>query len=309
MPDMVAARGRAATRSGGGRPRPVCRLSKGPTLTDVPRLRALSRADLAAAHGLSVDVGWPHRLDDWRLFLEVGHGIVAVDERDRVTATGMWWPFGDGLATIGMVIVAPALQGRGIGRSLMRTLIEAAGDRTVRLTATPAGRPLYESLGFRVTGSNDQHHGIADAAVAAETPARAAEDRDWAAIAALDAAAVGGDRTELLRTLRAVGTATVLERDGRVGGYAICRPFGRGHVIGPIVCADDAGAIALATPHVRAHDGRFLRVDAPGGDGPFTAFLAACGLANVDRSVRMTRGTPGEPGAVAAFALASQALG
>ena len=270
----------------------------------------MSRADLDSAHGLSADLGWPHRLDDWRLLHEIGHGVVATDERDRVTATGFWWPFGDGLATIGLVIVAPALQGKGIGRRLMVTLIEAAGDRAIRLTATPAGRPLYESLGFLVTGSNDQHHGVADAGATTADPAvRAAEDRDWAAIAALDAEANGCDRTPMLRALEADGTTAVLERDGRVRGYAICRPFGRGHVVGPIVCADDADAIALASPHVRAQAGRFLRVDTPKGDGAFAAFLAASGLANVDRSVRMTRGTPGTPGAAAAFALASQALG
>lgn len=279
-------------------------------MTDAMRFRAMSEADLPAAHGLSAGLGWPHRPEDWRVFHDIGRGTVAEDAQGRVRASGLWWPFGDGLATIGMVIVEPGLQGRGLGRRLMETLVAEAGGRAIGLTATPAGRPLYESLGFRVTGANGQHHGIARArAGAADAGIRAAEAGDWPAMAELDAEATGADRGALLGALRRAGTATVLERGGRIRGYAACRPFGRGRVVGPIVCADDAEAVALARPHLEAHDGTFLRVDTPRREGPFVAFLEAAGLANVDRSVVMTRGHRAAPGAVSVLALAAQALG
>ncbi|MGX7709560.1 GNAT family N-acetyltransferase [Methylobacterium sp. Gmos1] len=281
------------------------------TRTDAaPTIRPMTEADIAALHSLSVEARWPHRAEDWRLMREIGHGLVACDADGTVTACAMWWAFGDGLATIGMVIVSPRLQGRGLGRRLMRELFSAAGSRTIRLTATEAGRRLYESEGFRVTGSNTQYQGIVEAAAAVDDPrVRPATDADGPAIAALDREASGGDRSRMLDALRQAGRTFVLEEGGRIAGYAICRPFGRGHIVGPIVASDAGAAVALASPHVRAHDGTFLRLDTPERDGPLVAFAQACGLANVDLSVTMTRGEPPSTGPARIFNLANQALG
>ncbi|AWN55568.1 GNAT family N-acetyltransferase [Methylobacterium sp. 17Sr1-1] len=275
----------------------------------------MTEADIPALHGLSLEVRWPHRAEDWRLMLEIGHGLVACDADGQVmdgnvTACAMWWPFGDGLATIGMVIVSPRLQGRGTGRRLMRELFAAAGPRTIRLTATEAGRRLYESEGFRVTGSNTQYQGIVDAAAAVDDPrVRPATEADRSAIAALDREASGGDRSRMLDALARAGRTVVLDDGGRITGYAVCRPFGRGHIVGPVVAADAESAVALASPHVRDQAGTFLRLDTPERDGPLVAFAQACGLANVDLSVTMTRGAPPATGPARIFTLANQALG
>ncbi|UHC17253.1 GNAT family N-acetyltransferase [Methylobacterium currus] len=281
------------------------------TQTDAaPRIRPMTEADLAALHGLSVEVRWPHRAEDWRLMLAVGQGLVACDEAGRVTGSAMWWPFGDGLATIGMVIVSPRQQARGTGRRLMRELFSAAGPRTIRLTATEAGRRLYESEGFRVTGTNTQYQGIADAAATVDDKrVRPVVEADWPAIAALDREASGGDRSRMLDALRRAGRIVVLEEHGRIAGYSVCRPFGRGHILGPVVAADAGSAVALASPHVRAQAGAFLRLDTPERDGPLVAFAQACGLAQVDLSVTMTRGQPPATGPARIFTLANQALG
>ncbi len=175
-------------------------------------IRPLTEADIEAVHGLSVEVGWPHRADDWRLVLELGHGVVACDDAGRVMGSAMWWPFGEELATIGMVIVSPRMQARGTGRRVMREIFSAAGTRALRLVATAAGQRLYESEGFRATRMIAQYQGVADAAAAvADSRVREAQEADWPVIAALDAEAYGGDRSRMLAALRRVGRTFVLE--------------------------------------------------------------------------------------------------
>ncbi|GGE10313.1 N-acetyltransferase [Aureimonas endophytica] len=278
---------------------------------ELNRLRAMEPGDIDAVHALSVEVRWPHRPDDWRFVLEIGHGLVATDEGGRVMGSAMWWPFGEDLATIGMVIVSPRLQGRGTGRRLMREIFAAAGTRTIRLVATAAGQRLYESEGFRASQTITQYQGLAEPPSLPEDPrVRPAEEADWAAIARLDAEAIGGDRARMLAELKRVGSAVVLGAPGAApDGFAICRPFGRGRVIGPIVARAPEDAIALAAFFMRAHEAMFLRVDTPEREGAFVDFVEACGLAQVDRVVQMTRGTPPATGPARTFGLTNQALG
>jgi hypothetical protein len=102
----------------------------------------------------------------------------------------------------------------------------------------------------------------------------------------------------------------VLEKDGRIVGFALCRPFGRGRTVGPIVASDDATSIALAHPHIAAHAGTFLRVDTGRPNGAFAQFLDDAGMAAVDTVVTMLRGNQ-EPqaGPARIYGLANQALG
>jgi len=276
-------------------------------------IRPMTEADISQAHQLSVGVSWPHRPEDWRLVLEVGHGFVACDAIDRALASAMWWPYGPHFATIGMVITSPRLQMQGAGRRLMDTIFEQAGERDLRLNATRAGYRLYRSLDFQPIGRIFQHQGRAQAPVGAapdEFAVRPMTAADGEAIAQLDADAYGADRSRVIAALMKLATGTVIERDGRVAGFALCRRFGRGHVVGPIVAESDEAAIALLRPHVIAHDGQFLRVDTAQEQGRFGGFLEECGMTVYDTVTTMVRGhNHGPRGEARTFGLVTQALG
>jgi predicted N-acetyltransferase YhbS len=78
----------------------------------------MTSPDIGTATALSREQAWPHREEDWALFLEAGEGIVA-EQAGRVLGTVMAWRYGEDFATVGMVIVASAVQGQGLGRKLM----------------------------------------------------------------------------------------------------------------------------------------------------------------------------------------------
>lgn len=268
-----------------------------------------AEAHMDGALVLSRQVGWPHRLEDWALVLGVSQGVAAVSE-GRVIGTASCTPFGPDLAAINMIVVEEASRGSGLGRRLMNHVMALGGDRALRLVATEAGRPLYEKLGFVAAGEIVQHQGIATEIGAAQPVVDWARPEDLPAIAALDGAAFGADRTALVSRLLAQGRCAVLRQGGRVAAFAICRPFGKGHVVGPVVAAAQQDAQHLIAGHLARHRGSFVRVDtgAETGLGPW---LSERGLLPVGGGTVMYRGAqpPVAPDAPRTFALASQALG
>ncbi|KFC70551.1 putative acyltransferase [Bosea sp. LC85] len=276
-------------------------------------IRAMTEADLGQAHQLSIAVAWPHRPEDWRLVFEVGYGLIACDRIGRALGTAMWWPFGEHFATIGMVITSPRLQARGAGRRLMDTIFEQSGQRDLRLNSTREGYRLYRSLGFEPIGRVFQHQGrVEDAGPATDSTitVRPVVVDDLDAIARLDAMAYGADRTRVIKALMPQSIGTIHERNGEAVGFALCRRFGRGHVVGPIVAEDDMAAIALTRPHVQAHEGEFLRVDTAMEQGLFGGFLESCGMMIHDTVTTMIRGNNhAARGTMHTFGLINQALG
>lgn len=274
--------------------------------------RPLTAADLPGALALSQAVRWPHRLEDWQFVLPLGAGL-AVEDRGVLVGTGLYWPLGPDFATLGLVIVSPDRQGAGIGRRLMDGLLDGIGDRTALLNATEAGMPLYEKLGFRAIGRIHQHQG--DGFTAPSGPPRAGDrvrplgPGDEAAVAALDARATGLPRGHVIAALREVADGVVLERDGTVAGFALCRRFGRGHVAGPVVAPDAEGAQALIGHWMAVHRGRFLRIDMVEAAG-LSGWLAGQGLPPIAHAITMARGKAPEPaGTPRLFTIINQAIG
>ena len=107
-----------------------------------------------------------------------------------------------------------------------------------------------------------------------------------------------------------MSNGSVIERDGEVAGFALCRRFGRGHVVGPVVAASEEDALALVAPHVAAHAGRFLRLDTREAEGRFRAYLEACGLSLFETGTLMALGRDRVPeGPARIYGMASHSLG
>lgn len=276
------------------------------------KYRKLARKDLAAAHRLSLEVGWPHRLEDWKFVQRLGTGHVALEGRE-IVGTILTWKHDRRCASLGMVIVDPRLQGRGIGKRLMRLALRDVAGRSVMLNATKAGQPLYEKLGFKRIGEVQQHQGVA-AQVPALALARGERLRpvgagDGKTLVALGTRAAGFSRGRVMPRLLEAGKGIALANEEEMIGFAILRRFGRGLAIGPVVAPDVERAKALVSHWVAMHPGKFLRIDVPFSSG-LGGWLEGIGLPNVGTVVTMVKGpAPARDEGVRSFAVVNQALG
>lgn len=279
--------------------------------TDPPfALTRFEPRHLPGALQLSREVAWPYRAEDWLFALKTGEGLVFA-RGDAVIGTAMWWGYGQSFATLGMIIVTPPLQGGGYGSRLFDGLLAATSGRNLLLNATPEGIALYERRGFVAFGSVIQHRGPLRIAVTPDPQddIRPANAADLAAITAIDAQAAGMDRAPVVEALADVGDTRVIDRGGRIAGYAIARRFGLGYVVGPVVAGNAEDARRLILSHLPALHGHVVRIDIHAEDG-LGDWLTQLGLEPFSGVTSMVRGQlPMREGDMRVYALANQSMG
>lgn len=274
--------------------------------------RRMNERDLEAAHRLSVAVRWPHRAQDWKFVQRLGTGFVA-EADGTVIGTILCWSNGTEFASLGMVIVDPAWQGRGIGKKLMAMVMAELGKRNILLIATPAGTPLYAGMGFAPIGEIHQHQGTVFQARLMPLPPgeriRPLGSRDNAGLAALAARASGMPRGTVLAALLEQAECVVIDRYDEIIGCAMLRRFGHGYAIGPVIAPDTDRAKALITHWVGTYAGSFVRIDVAADSG-LSPWLNEIGLLQVDSGVVMVRGeAPLRDEKCHQYAIINQALG
>jgi predicted N-acetyltransferase YhbS len=203
-----------------------------------------------------------------------GHLLVAVED-EAVVGTAAAVSFGS-TGWLGGVTVAPAARGRGLGRVLTEAALDALGEHeTVSLLATPAGRPIYERLGF-VPELDYQVFTAPEVRPPARPDGLVPASRDL--VVALDREATGEDRTLALEAGLEGASATP---DG--AGVVLRPPWSAR----PILARDPAAGAALLAATLEPG----LRLAVPGVNAPAMAALSA--VSRPQRgAVRMRRGAP-----------------
>ena len=259
-------------------------------------LRVMTEADLPLGMALKREAGWNQTEADWRRFLALEPtGCFVAEDDGEACGTATTCVFGS-VAWIAMVLVAESRRGKGIGTALMRHALEYLDGRgvpSVRLDATPAGRPLYERLGF-VAEYEVVRWGGTPRIEIGEARAQPYHE-DWLEpIAELDAEATGADRTRLLAALgrEFPETSYFTTNRGEVTAFLTARPGERAWQIGPCVANRERDARALLTLALAIRAGEPVIVDVPRDHEAATAIVQAAGLAELRGFTRMCRGEP-----------------
>ncbi|WP_309059429.1 GNAT family N-acetyltransferase [Streptomyces sp.] len=271
-----------------------------PSLASLP-VRRLTLRDLTACADLSEDRGWPREEHKWGLLLSAGKGYGIDDPDGGLVTACVVTEYGPqerpALGAIGMVLVAERHARQGVGRRLMRHVVSSMGTTPLTLHATPCGRPLYEELGFKVTGRAEMLRGhFVPAGAQHKAVTRAATAEDLPAILRLDEEVFGADRTHIVARLPAFADQLrVAEENGRLIGYAAAWPNMDTHVVGPLIARDTPTAQALLAS-LAAHTDRPLRTDIDVRHEELLGWAKEHGLASVAFNAVMTYGITELPG-------------
>ncbi|MGO1297314.1 MAG: GNAT family N-acetyltransferase [Vibrio sp.] len=277
------------------------------------RLRKMRVDDIAQAYQLTQNLHWPHRQEDWLTMFNVSTAIV-MEHEGKVIGTACVVEQGS-YASIGLVVIADEYQGYGLGRKIVTAIMQESQCPSFFLSATKAGHPLYEKLGFKEYARIKQYQGYVSCPDNQplnndHQTIRVMQSGDYATVLELLNQASGMDREKVFKEILSETQQTiVLERDNTLVGIACYRHFGRGDAIGPVIAINDADAKALLTFLLADNLGKFVRVDTPAvhqlGDE-----LQRWGLSQADDVSAMYAGRqPQSLSSFNAYCLITQALG
>jgi GNAT superfamily N-acetyltransferase len=293
-----------------------------------PRLVDLATAAPAEWLALSNAAHWNQTEADWRTMLALGRGwgLRLPDVGDILAASTVVLPYprasAGGFAWVSMVLVLPACRGAGLARRLLAVALDHLESLrlTPMLDATPAGRPVYLSAGFRdclgltrwrrpAGGQAAPPRGRPGVAETAHMSAvaRILHPQDMPQVVALDAVAFGVARPALLQALAARWPAGghVIERDGGVCGFVLGRDGRTARQVGPLVAAEAAEAAALIRLALEAARGDEIVVDLCDAQDELRPLLQWYGFAAERPFTRMMRGPGSPPGEPARLVLAA----
>ncbi|MRR55366.1 MAG: GNAT family N-acetyltransferase [Deltaproteobacteria bacterium] len=183
---------------------------------------------------------------------------------------------------IGNLLVRKEWRGQGLGSALFERaldLLEQAGTRTIWLTASESGRPIYERHGFLAIDT--VHRWLAKGQILAGAP-----DSDYRGMLALDETGWGDRREELLRATINHGSSTLLP-----GGFLIRQRWGNAIQIGPWSSSNPRVAQQLLTNTITPTvDGPRIFLDVPEGNCEATKLMYGTGFSRQSSTTLMYRG-------------------
>jgi len=264
--------------------------------------RQMTEADVAGADDLRRLMGWNQTIGDWQRFLKLSpQGCFAATKNRILLGTVVSITYDETLSWIGMMLVHPEHRRKGIGTHLMEQMLaylKGRGVVCIRLDATPMGFPLYKQLGFVPEWTMTRCQGYRDPRQfpvrhASSDGTRNLRDSDWAAVQEIDKTALGVSRARLVRSLAEQSRRTLVwPSQGRVAGWGLLRSGTHADYLGPLVCPDNEGALALVHELLASSGDRLVFWDVPDGNEAAASAVRRLGFTPVRTLTRMRLGPP-----------------
>ena len=270
------------------------------------RLRTMTMADIAAGLGLSKIAGWNQTAADWERFLRASpEGCFVAELEGEVCGTVTTISYENRFAWVGMVLVDPKHRSKGIGTKLLDAAIKHLEDQkisTIKLDATPQGKPLYQKMGFVPEYEIERwtlRRAITDLGLADD---RAPHQRLTVplsdSIVDNDHEAFGADRSFLLESLHQNAPEFTMGicNNGVLQGYTFGRRGLFADHLGPWLAKNSSSARDLLETFLARSRRETLIVDCPKVNNLAVGLSKSYGFTYSRLLTRMYRGTNAFPG-------------
>lgn len=207
----------------------------------------------------------------FKMYLSLGTLIGYMHENKLIAAGGVF-PFKNSFSTIGMLIVHPNFQGRGIGRMLLSRCLEHTQlKKPIVLIATKAGEPLYTSFEFQTITTIHRFEKQTTKTHIAHT--QQVKNPDLISLISLDQITTGANRSLLYSSLlpRAIHSFKI-ERNNCIEAFSLCIQKGTILCITPLIAKQEKDAIQLLKKICECWNGT-VRIDVPHSQFSFRKFL------------------------------------
>jgi GNAT superfamily N-acetyltransferase len=258
------------------------------------QLRTLTAADIPSGMRIKAQAGWNQTEADWQRMLTLWPtGCFLAQWEGEAIGTSCACRLG-AVGWVAMVLVDERFRGRGVGTALTKRAVSALrqdGVETIRLDATPLGRPVYEKLGFVDEYQVTRWEGAAQPREPA-LEVRPTTLQRMADVLRLDRAATGADRQTLLEQAYREQPEAMCVTDSAEGvtGYRWFRVGSRAVQIGPVVAVDEASGNALCDSALAQCGERPVFIDIPVRHAAGNRWAASRGLSVQRTLFRMRLG-------------------
>jgi GNAT superfamily N-acetyltransferase len=232
------------------------------------KLRVMTKQDIPGGLRLNTIAGWNQTEFDWNCFLTGNpDGCFVMEDGAKVVGTAATLSYENRFAWIGMVLVDPEFRQQGIGTKLLEKTIEFLDDTgisTIKLDATPAGKPLYERLGFVTEYEIERWLLKRPARLNFAASGASLPTKRLSEVFTHDRNIFGADRSVLLRSLneQAPHFTQVKCFGSQIQGYAFGRRGLFADHLGPWMARDHAAARTLLAEFLRRSSRETVIVDA-----------------------------------------------
>ncbi|MEI4829365.1 GNAT family N-acetyltransferase [Bacillus sp. FJAT-53711] len=246
------------------------------------QVKTLSISDISQLLSLCDAVGWLHNVssmkEQFETFFSIGT-LFGHDNEGKLISCIAAFPYKTGFTSIGMLIVHPDFQRRGLARSLLDISIKNASQlQPFTLIATDAGTPLYHTYGFNTITSIHRLERNSTATKNNSFSTSQVTSQDLNTLIQLDYIASGAYRPELYSILlNRAYLALKIEKNDRLEAFALCIRKGDTLCVTPLIANNEENAMHLLLSICNQWDG-VVRIDIPHSQTTFRNKLQLYGF-------------------------------